>query len=316
MILITGGAGFIGTNFVNFIKEKSDCKSSILVVDNLSYASNFEALKSSGVDYEIVDISKFDSLKEVFKKHRISSVINFAAESHVDNSINNCIPFVESNIIGTINLLKLSVDNDVEKFIQISTDEVFGTVTNESFSESSQINPRNPYSASKASAEHFVKAFSNTYKIPTIIINSSNNYGPFQYPEKLIPLTIKNLLNGKHVPVYGDGQQIRDWIYVQDACEIIYEIFKNGKFGERYCIGGDNQVKNLDLVKTIINKLNLDESRIEFVKDRPGHDTRYHTDISKVKTEFNWAPKWNIDDGLNSTIEWIKNEKNFNNWVE
>lgn len=308
MILITGGAGFIGTNFVKFLKEKID--DSILVVDNLSYASNFESLKNAKVDYEIVDISKFDDLQNACKKYRINSVINFAAESHVDNAIKNCIPFVETNIIGTINLLKLALEHEVEKFVQISTDEVFGTVHLNSFNEHSQINPRNPYSASKASAEHFVKSFENTYGIPTIIINSSNNYGPFQYPEKFIPLTIKNLLNGKTVPIYGDGQQVRDWIYVEDACEIICEIFKNGKFGERYCIGGDNQIKNLDLVKTIINKLNLDETRIEFVRDRPGHDNKYHTDISKVKNEFSWKPKWNINDGLDATIEWVKKYEN------
>lgn len=305
MILITGAAGFIGINFLKYFKDR--CNDDLLVIDKLSYASNPKQLDKLKVEYQVVDISDMNSLSFIFKKYKINSVINFAAESHVDNSIKNCMPFVESNIIGTINLLKLSVENDVNRFLQISTDEVFGTVINQSFSETSQINPRNPYSASKASAEHFVKAFENTYNIPTVIINSSNNYGPFQYPEKLIPLTVKNLLSGKTVPVYGDGQQIRDWLYVEDSCEIIEKIFTQGRIGERYCIGGDNQIKNLDLVKKIINKLQLNENRIEFVADRLGHDVKYHTDISKIKNEFNWQPKWNIDDGLDETIEWIKN---------
>ena len=224
MILITGGAGFIGSNFVKYFTKQTTDK--VVVVDSLTYASDLAYLDGLKIEFIESDISDDAQMDYVFSKHKIKKVINFAAESHVDRSIYDPSSFIQSNIIGTVNLLNKSLKYEVEKFLQISTDEVFGDINEGWFYEGSQINPRNPYSASKASAEHFVNAYNNTYGLPTTIINSSNNYGPHQFSEKLIPLTIKNLLSGKKVPIYGDGQQIRDWLYVEDNCEIIFKIFE------------------------------------------------------------------------------------------
>ncbi len=306
MILITGAAGFIGLNFLHLVKKNFSLNDEILVVDKLTYASHPDAIKTfAGITFAQVDIADKDSLKKLFQTHQIKSIINFAAESHVDNSIKDCMPFVYSNIIGTINLLQLGLEFGIEKFLQISTDEVFGEVTApDSFSELSKISPKNPYSASKASAEHFVEAFKNTYGLNTLIVNCSNNYGPYQYKEKLIPLAVTNLLDGKKVPVYGNGKQVRDWIYVEDACRAILRVFESGKPGERYCIGGDCAIENINLVKLILNELNLGEDRIEYVKDRPGHDLRYHTDCTKIKNELNWQPLVSLETGIKETVEW------------
>lgn len=304
MILITGAAGFIGYNYV------MDLDDEFVVVDNLTYAANRDILNTN-ILFEEVDICDIDKLETVFAKYPITSVIHFAAESHVDNAIKDCMPFVYSNIIGTVNLLQLSVKYNIEKFLQISTDEVFGQIIEGSFNEYSLIQPRNPYSASKASAEHFVNAFNQTYGLPTLLVNCSNNYGPYQYKEKLIPLTINNLVNGKNVPIYGNGLQVRDWIYVKDSCSAIKQVFNHGIIGDRYCIGSDNETTNLDLVRKILKILNLSEDRIEFITDRPGHDTRYHTDWTKMNSHFNWNPKYSLDDGLEQTIEWYLNNAYF-----
>ena len=282
-ILVTGGAGFIGGNFIQHLQKIVE--EHVIVIDKLGYASN--------LNY-IPDTSQF----------------HFAAESHVDNSILNCKPFVESNIIGTINLLNASRNIDIEKFHHISTDEVFGSISEGSFTEKSLYDPKNPYSASKAASDHFVNAFHNTYGLPTVITNCSNNYGPRQYREKLIPQTIINLLNNKNVPVYGDGLQIRDWLYVQDHCEALIEVWKYGKIGQRYNIGGQCEIKNIDLVKKIINLLGKDESMIKYVNDRLGHDRRYSTDISKITTELNWKPRFDIENGLGRTIQWYERYRN------
>jgi len=308
MILITGGAGFIGSNFVKYFTNQTNNK--VVVVDSLTYASDLKYLDGLKIEFIKGDISDDSLMDNVFDRYKVQKVINFAAESHVDRSIYDPSSFIQTNIVGTVNLLNKSLKYEIDGFVQISTDEVFGDIKDGWFNESSQINPRNPYSASKASAEHFVSAYNNTYGLPTIIINSSNNYGPHQFPEKLIPLTIKNLLAGKKVPVYGNGQQIRDWLYVEDNCEIIFKIYKEGLSGERYCVGGDMEMSNIDLVKTIIGKLDLSENMIEYVKDRPGHDKRYATDISKVRERFNWKPKTSLNDGLNATINWIKQNEN------
>lgn len=308
MILITGGAGFIGSNFVKYFTSQTNNK--VVVVDSLTYASDLKYLDGLKIEFIKGDISDDSLMDNVFDRYKVQKVINFAAESHVDRSIYDPSSFIQTNIVGTVNLLNKSLKYEIDGFVQISTDEVFGDIKDGWFNESSQINPRNPYSASKASAEHFVSAYNNTYGLPTIIINSSNNYGPHQFPEKLIPLTIKNLLAGKKVPVYGNGQQIRDWLYVEDNCEIIFKIYKEGLSGERYCVGGDMEMSNIDLVKTIIGKLDLSENMIEYVKDRPGHDKRYATDISKVRERFNWKPKTSLNDGLNATINWIKQNEN------
>jgi dTDP-glucose 4,6-dehydratase len=307
MILITGGAGFIGLNFVKYITKFVSIKD-VIVVDKLTYASNGAELKKTKVMHYCEDIADIDRLEMIFKNHSISTVFHFAAESHVDNSINDCMPFVYSNIIGTVNLLELTRRHrPTARFIHVSTDEVFGHVfAPRSFNEHSPLKPRNPYSASKASAEHFVNAYRETHKLQTIIVNSSNNYGPYQHTEKLIPKTISNLLAGNKVPVYGDGQQIRDWIYVEDTCDAIWQVYLKGLAGDRYCIGGDTEIANIDLVKNIIKKLDVSQDLIEFVADRPGHDARYYTDCSYIKHMLGWLPKWNLNVGLEETIRYMK----------
>jgi len=301
MILVTGGAGFIGSNFVKLLCNKDK---EVVVVDNLTYASNYDYIKDQPMQFVKCDITDKISLDNIFKQYKIDSIFHFAAESHVDNSIKDCMPFVYTNIVGTINLLDMVIKYNVSNFIQVSTDEVFGSIDTGYFNEDSQIQPRNPYSASKASAEHFVNAYANTYGLNTIIVNSSNNYGPNQYREKLIPMMITKLLNGEQVPVYGDGKQIRDWIYVDDTCEAIYQVYLNGQSGERYCIGADSEVANIDIVKMVINKLGMSEDKIKFVEDRPGHDTRYATNISKM-VKLGWRPVVSLSDGLDRTIQWI-----------
>jgi len=304
MILVTGGAGFIGSNFVKLLCNKDK---EVVVVDNLTYASNYDYIKDQPMQFVKCDITDKISLDNIFKQYKIDTIFHFAAESHVDNSIKDCMPFVYTNIVGTINLLDMVIKYNVSNFIQVSTDEVFGSIDTGYFNEDSQIQPRNPYSASKASAEHFVNAYANTYGLNTIIVNSSNNYGPNQYREKLIPMMITNLMNGEQVPVYGDGKQIRDWIYVDDTCEAIYQVYLNGQSGERYCIGADSEAANIDIVKMVINKLGMSEDKIKFVEDRPGHDTRYATNISKM-VKLGWRPVVSLSDGLDKTIQWIQND--------
>lgn len=308
-VLITGGAGFIGLNYIKHILQVD--KLDIVVADKLTYASNpKELIYTMGIENHCIDIADKHSVELLFSRHEFSHVIHFAAESHVDRSIQDCKPFVDSNIIGTINLLEQSVKNKVQKFLHISTDEVFGEVIEPNkFNEESKMEPRNPYSASKASAEHFVMAYGNTYGLPYTIINSSNNYGPWQHPEKLIPLTINRILRNKSIPVYGNGQQIRDWIYVKDSVTAIHRVFHAGAVNTRYCIGGENETKNIDLVNMIVQKMNADRSLIEHVTDRLGHDVRYCTDIGKIKNELGWSPKYSLSNGLDETIYYeVKND--------
>jgi dTDP-glucose 4,6-dehydratase len=308
MLLVTGGAGFIGLNFVKYLLNKDI--TDIAVVDKFTYAANVHALVNiDNLDVIFADIANADAMHDVFKNNKITTVINFAAESHVDNSIKDWRPFLKSNVEGTLVLLEKSLEFGVEKFIQISTDEVFGEVLEGSFNESSPIAPRNPYSASKAAAEHFAMSFYHTHKLPVIIVNSSNNYGPYQHKEKFIPTIVRNALAGKKVPVYGQGSQIRDWLFVHDTCRAIETIMKDGKIGERYCIGGDyNDITNLDLVHMILDVMHIDRNAIEFVKDRPGHDQRYNIDFSKINNELSWSPIYTLEQGLEETIEWMKNE--------
>ena len=305
-ILVTGGAGFIGSNFLQHLKIVTD--EEIVCVDKLTYAGKRNNVPSKAKLY-VADIAGEDAIKTIFERHDIKTVFHFAAESHVDNSIKDCSEFIRTNIVGTVNLLNASLKHNVEKFMHISTDEVYGSIENGSFTEETNYDPRNPYSASKASSDHFVKAFHNTYGLPTVITNCSNNYGPRQHKEKLIPQTILNLLNDKRIPVYGDGKQIRDWLYVQDHCEALIEVWKHGVVGEKYNIGGECEVKNIDLIKKIISLMGKDESMIEYVKDRPGHDRRYSTDISKITKDLNWKPRFDIDDGLTKTIEWYERHR-------
>lgn len=306
-ILVTGGAGFIGSNLLHHLVNVVDEK--IICIDNLSYASNKSNVPKE-VKMYVTDIADENNCEFIFKKHKPKVIFHLAAESHVDNSIEDCSPFIHANISGTVNLLNLSLKYEIEKFIHISTDEVYGSIEEGHFTESSNYSPRNPYSASKAASDHFVMAYHNTYGLPTVITNCSNNYGPRQYAEKMIPKVITNLLSGKKVPVYGDGTQVRDWLYVQDHCEALSKIAENGRIGEKYNIGGECEVRNIDLVRMILDRMNMKEDMIEYVKDRPGHDRRYSTDISKIRHELKWSPRFDLDIGIEKTIEWYrKNEQ-------
>lgn len=300
-ILVTGGAGFIGSNFLHHLVETTD--EEIICIDKLGYAGS-KSNVPKGVKLYVTDICNEFNCAYVFKRHKPRTIYHFAAESHVDNSIKNCDPFVESNIKGTINLLNLAIQTEVDRFMHVSTDEVYGSIDVGSFTEDSNYSPKNPYSASKAASDHFVMAYKNTYGLPAIITNCSNNYGPRQYTEKFIPNTITKLLAGEKVPVYGDGKQIRDWLYVQDHCEALIEICKKGNIGEKYNIGGECEMKNIDVVKMIIEHLNLSEDMIEYVVDRPGHDRRYSTSIDKVRESIGWSPRFSFEQGLKQTIEW------------
>ena len=300
--LVTGGAGFIASNFLHHICFKG-CDD-VIVLDKLTYAGNYENIRDLPITFYQTDIADEHNCEFIFKKHKPKSVFNFAAESHVDNSIKNCSEFIHTNINGTVNLLNLSVKYGVDKFIHISTDEVYGSIQEGSFTEDTIYNPRNPYSASKASSDHFVMAYHHTYGLPTIITNCSNNYGPRQHIEKLIPKTITSILKNKKIPVYGRGEQIRDWLYVDDHCRALLDIYYAGRTGEKYNIGGQCEIRNIDLVKLIIKIMNGSEDLIEYVNDRPGLDYRYSTDITKVKNTVAWKPQCTLKESLFKTIEW------------
>ncbi len=340
-VLITGGAGFIGSNFIHYLFKKTSFNGTVVNIDKLTYASNPENLKdikNENYFFYKVDICDYDEVKKIFIKHNIDTVVNFAAESHVDRSIYGPGDFIQTNIIGTFHLLEVAKKlwekrKDV-LFHHISTDEVFGSLEeNGYFYEYTKYNPRSPYSASKASSDFLVNAYFHTYNIPITISNCSNNYGPYQFPEKLIPLIIVNIMEEKKLPVYGDGKNIRDWLYVEDHCSGIYCILQNGKRGETYNMGGENEWTNIDMVNYIceraadiknINK-NYYKKLIKFVKDRPGHDRRYAINCDKIKNELGWKQSVDFKKGIQSTIEWymnntewIKNIKTgeYSNWME
>ena len=310
-IFVTGGAGFIGSNFAHYLSRKG--YEDVVIVDKLTYASDKQNLYPLEYPLESIDIaSRYVNnghLSRLFEKYKPKAIFHFAAETHVDNSIKDADPFVQSNILGTIHLLNLSIKHKIEKFHHISTDEVYGALgyDDPSFTETTPYDPQNPYSASKAASDHFVMAYHNTYGLPTIISNCSNNYGPRQNVEKLIPKTITNILDGKKIPVYAQGQNIRDWIYVEDHCEGILEVFYGGKVGEKYNIGGECEVRNIDLVKLIIKLMGASEDLIEYVDDRPGHDLRYAIDNAKIKSTVAFKPEYSLMDGLTKTIEWYEN---------
>lgn len=311
-ILVTGGAGFIGSNFILYwLKNYSGDK--IVNLDKLTYAGNLENLKSveGNTNYTFLheDICNAKAVNEIIATHEIDTIVHFAAESHVDRSIKDPAPFVKTNIEGTYVLLEAALKNKVKKFHHISTDEVFGALslgTTDRFSEVTPYNPRSPYSASKASSDHLVRAYSVTYDLPVTISNCSNNFGPFQFPEKLIPLAITNLLEGKKVPVYGDGLYVRDWLYVEDHCRAIDLILKKGKIGETYLVGGlTEDIPNIEVIKMILKFMGKDESQIEYVEDRPGHDRRYAMDWSKINRELGWKPEHGFEEYLKLTIDWF-----------
>jgi len=310
-ILITGGAGFIGSNFVRHILKKYP-KYRIINLDKLTYAGNLDNLKDVEChpNYKFVraDICNYKKVKSVAKN--CDTIINFAAETHVDRSILKADDFIKTNVHGTHTLLEVARENKIKRFIQISTDEVYGSCENGRFKETDRLNPSSPYAASKASADFLVKAYFNTYEFPVIIIRSSNNFGPFQYPEKVIPLFVTNLLQNKKVPLYAQGFNIRDWIYVEDNCRAIDKILHRGKIGETYNVAGYNYLTNIQLTKKIIKKLRKSEKFIKHVKDRPGHDFRYAIDCTKILS-LGWRPKYNFDKALDLTIDWYRNNKNW-----
>ena len=298
-VFITGGAGFIGSNFAHYMSQYD-----VVILDKLTYAANMDNLHPLDFPVKGVDLAYKKRLEELFNQYKPKFIFNFAAESHVDNSINNVHPFIDSNIIGTVNLLDLSVKYNVERFHHISTDEVYGSLEYDDppFTETTPYNPLNPYSASKAASDHFVMTYHNTYGLPVVITNCSNNYGPRQHIEKLIPKTISNIMSNKKIPVYGKGENIRDWIYVEDHCRGILDVFHGGKIGEKYNIGGECELRNIDLVKMIIKLMDASEDLIEFVDDRPGHDLRYAIDNAKIKNTLSFKPHYTIEEGLKKTI--------------
>ena len=307
-ILVTGGLGFIGSNFIHHIFKKYDYH--IHNVDVKTYAANYnnisEEINQSGrYSLLICDINETDRLRNLIQKNNINYIVNFAAESHVDNSINDSTPFVQTNINGTHSLLSLLHDcPSIERYLQVSTDEVYGSLTEEddAFTENTPLQANSPYSASKASADLLCRSFYETFNYPILTTRCSNNYGPNQHEEKLIPLMIKNARADKKLPVYGDGRNIRDWIHVSDHCSGIDAVLHGGKVGEVYNIGGKNEARNIDIVKTILKLLDKDEDQIEYVKDRLGHDWRYAIDNTKIQNELNWFPSVNFEDGLKELL--------------
>lgn len=335
-ILVTGGAGFIGSALIREVINNTN--DSIINIDKLTYAGNLESLSevssSDRYKFEQIDICDRRELDRIFMQYKPDSVMHLAAESHVDRSIDGPSAFIESNIVGTFTLLEaarkywLSLENDSKsnfRFHHISTDEVYGDLEGpeDLFTEATSYSPSSPYSASKASSDHLVRAWHRTYGLPTLITNCSNNYGPFHFPEKLIPLVILNALKGKKLPVYGSGQQIRDWLYVEDHARALYLVLTKGRSGETYNIGGHNEKANIDVVKDICrlledilpdspySKLNSNgfESLITYVKDRPGHDVRYAIDASKIERELGWKPEESFESGIRKSVEWYLNNK-------
>jgi dTDP-glucose 4,6-dehydratase len=317
-ILVTGGAGFIGGNFVFYMLNKYE-NYNIVCLDALTYAGNMETLTPVMNDNRFkfikADISDRDSVFKIFKDEKPSIVVNFAAESHVDRSIENPEQFLITNVLGTGVLLDASKEFGIDRYHQVSTDEVYGDLPLNQpdlfFTENTAINPSSPYSASKASADLLVQAYYRTFNLPVTISRCSNNYGPYHFPEKLIPLIIANALNDKMLPVYGMGINIRDWLYVEDHCAAIDMIIHNGEIGEIYNIGGHNERTNLDVVKTILKELNKPESLIEYVSDRPGHDLRYAIDPTKIREELGWEPTTSFDEGIHRTVRWYLDNKSW-----
>jgi len=329
-ILVTGGAGFIGSNFIKYMINKYDYN--IVNLDLLTYAGNLNNLKDidKSDNYTFIrgDICDRELLDSIFEQYHIDSVINFAAESHVDRSIEDPEIFLKTNVLGTQALLdiakkywKIEADNKYSreyrvgvKFVQVSTDEVYGSLGSDGyFTEDTNLAPNSPYSASKASADLLVRSYYKTFGLPINITRCSNNYGPYQFPEKLIPLMINNALNNRPLPIYGDGKQVRDWLHVKDHCIAIDTVLHKGKIGEVYNIGGNNEKENIEIVRLILKHLGESEDLIKFVKDRPGHDRRYAIDNIKITTELGWKPSYTFEEGIKETINWYLENKD---WME
>jgi len=308
-VLVTGGAGFIGSNFVHYLLKKHP-DTEVTVLDKLTYAGRKENLQDvlSKIRFIKGDIAKKEDVTKAAKD--CDYIVNFAAETHVDRSIVEAGTFVLTDVLGTYNLLETARKLDISKFEQISTDEVYGHIKEGSFREEDKLNPRNPYSASKAGAELLCKSYFETYGLPVVVTRSSNNYGPYQHPEKLIPKTIIYALENKPIPVYGTGENIRDWLYVEDNCEAIDAILHKGTEGEAYNIGAQQEMKNIDVVKIILKLSNRPEKLISFVKDRPGHDVRYSLNIEKIR-KLGWKPKTKFNDGIRKTVEWYQQNESW-----
>jgi len=347
-LMVTGGAGFIGSNFVRYILTNYP-DVFVLNVDLLTYAGSLENLNGLPVDarYQFIqaDVCDQETMIELMRAYGIDAVVHFAAESHVDRSILGPGAFINTNILGTFSMLEAArtvwltekkLTAEEVRFHHISTDEVFGSLEpgDPAFSETTPYSPNSPYAASKASSDHLVRAYYHTYKLPVTLTNCSNNYGPYQFPEKLIPLMILNALEGKSLPIYGDGMQIRDWLYVEDHCEAICKVLDEGKVGESYNVGGNNQPPNIEIVDMIcalLDEFKPDSAHVphqelkKYVTDRPGHDRRYAMNISKIERELGWQPKYDLSTGLRKTVEWylanhewitaIRQQKQFNEWV-
>jgi dTDP-glucose 4,6-dehydratase len=312
-LLVTGAAGFIGSNFVRLLVQRK-LPVKIVAFDKLTYCGNLANLDGVLGENAIFirgDICDPDGVAAVCDEHRITHVVNFAAETHVDRSILGSGPFVQANIVGTQNLLDVARARNVERFLQVSTDEVYGTLPEDrpdiKFTEATPLAPNSPYSASKAAADCLVRSYFHTFKMPVLITRCSNNYGPYQFPEKVIPLFVTNLIEGKKVPLYGDGLNVRDWLHVEDHCEAIWTVLTRGSPGEVYNIGGNNEITNRAITETILREMgrNWDES-VQYVKDRPGHDRRYAIDAGKIKRELGWEPQHRFEQSIKTTIQWYK----------
>lgn len=315
-LLVTGGAGFIGSNFIHHMLEsRPDCE--IVNLDALTYAGNLENLKDIENDprYDFVrgDIADKESVNQVFETRKPEAVVHFAAESHVDRSIHDPGIFLKTNVLGTHVLLDAALRHGKIRFHHISTDEVFGSLGPDDprFDENTAYDPRSPYSASKAASDHLARAYFHTFGLPVTISNCSNNYGPYMFPEKLFPLFITNLIDGKKVPLYGDGLNVRDWLHVRDHAEAISLILEKGRIGETYCIGGNNERSNREIAGRILALMGKGEEMIEFVTDRPGHDRRYAIDFSKIRNELGWEPRTDFDQGIRSMIGWYRGNEDW-----
>ena len=323
-IIVTGGSGFIGTNLVNLLVKK---KFFVINIDKLSYSSNNSNHINKTKNYKFIksDINNFKKIKNVIKLYKPIAIFNLAAETHVDRSIDSPKNFIQSNILGVYNLLEVlkyfKKKNKIIKLIHISTDEVYGDILAGRADEKFPYQPSSPYSASKASADHLIKSYIRTYKIPAIISNCSNNYGPYQFPEKLIPKIISNIISNKPLPIYGKGKNSREWIYVNDHCEALFRLYLKGKVGQSYNIGSNKNLRNIELVKKILRIIKMKKFKIgkkvkiKFVKDRPGHDLRYALNNKKINKEIKWKPKTSLDRGLSVTIDWYLNNKKFLNSI-
>lgn len=316
-ILVTGAAGFIGSNFTRLMLRGGD-DLSLIALDNLTYAGNLANLADLLADPRLLfikaDICEAAAIAELWEKHGVSEVVNFAAESHVDRSILSSAPFVATNVVGTQVLLDAARAKGVKRFLQVSTDEVYGSLPENQpdlkFTEQTPLEPNSPYSASKAAADCLVRSYFHTFAMPVLTTRCSNNYGPYQFPEKLIPLFVTNLLEGKKVPLYGDGLNVRDWLYVEDHCEALRAVLERGSPGAVYNIGGENEINNRRMTETILREMGRDwDQSVQYVKDRAGHDRRYAIDASKIRRELGWSPRFKFEEAMHATIQWyLKNE--------